>query len=104
MPSPIDVQKALSGMDYPASGAVAGRAELLTHDRIAGTGPAQGDAEHLLDRAVGVGDRREVGLGVDLQVLGLEAVQADGIGLVGQHVCQAHVLGKAAARCHGHRT
>ncbi|GAA4744849.1 hypothetical protein GCM10023328_28500 [Modestobacter marinus] len=41
---------------------------------------------------VGVGDGREVGLGLHPEVLRPEAVQADRIGLVGQYVRQAHVL------------
>ena len=59
-----------------------GRALLLADDGVAGADPREGAPDPLLDGLVGVGDRRQVGLGVDYQVLGLEAVQADRVGLV----------------------
>jgi hypothetical protein len=99
-----EVLRPVDRVEDPAAGAVPRRPELLAHDGVAGTGPAEGDPEHLLDGAVGVGHGGQVRLGVDLQVLCPEPLQADGVGLVGQHVRQSHVLGKAAAGCHGHRT
>ena len=80
-----------------------GVAELLAHDRVAGAGPASviRSCSSTARSASVTGVRSGL---VSTEVLGLEAVQADRVGLVGQHVCQPHVLVVAPARRHGHRT
>ena len=53
----------------------------------------EGAADGLLDGLVGVGDRRQVGLAHHVQVECLEAVVGDRVGVVGEHVGQAQVVG-----------
>jgi hypothetical protein len=48
-------------------------------------------AQQLLSVAVGVGDRREIGLGVDTQVGGAETAHGDLISGVGQRQCKSQV-------------
>src|SRR4030095_9068380 len=71
-------------VDDPAGARPAVRAELLADDAVAGAldGHAGADGPH--DRAVGLGHRAEVRLGLDDQVVGPEAGKTDAVGLVGQ--------------------
>ena len=59
-------------------------AELLTGDGVVRKALADVIAERVLDETVGFGDRRQVGLGDDLEVSGTEAFHRDGIGAVGE--------------------
>ena len=58
---------------------------------VAGTRVGQAGPDHLLDRAVGLGDRREVGLGLHHEVGGTEARHGDGVGRVGERVGELEV-------------
>ena len=66
--------------------------ELLAGDGVAGARALELGAHELLGADVGVGDRRQVGLGVDLQVGCAEAVHRQPVDLVGDHVRQAEVV------------
>ena len=55
---------------------VAVGAELLAQERIARSRPRQLVPDQLLGRVVRLRDRREVGLGVDLQVMRAKPAQA----------------------------
>ena len=59
-------------------------------------------ADHLLDRAVGLGDRREVGLGLDHQVAGSEPRHRERVGGVGERVREREV-GREVGREIGQR-
>ncbi len=63
---------------------VAGGAELLAHDGIRRTGAGQVLADHLLHRTVGLGDRGEIGLGVDHEVGRAKSRQRDAVGGIGE--------------------
>ncbi len=54
---------------------------------------AQRAPDRLLDRLVGVGHRRQVGLAHHVQVQRLEPALGDRVGVVGEHVGQAEVVG-----------
>ena len=75
---------AVDRVDDPAALRVAGRAELLADDGVARASAGEALAHHLLHRAVGLGDRREIGLGVDHEVGGAKARQRDVVGGVGE--------------------
>ena len=61
-----------------------GDAELLAEDRVAGPLGREPLAQRQLDRPVGLGHRRQVGLGLDHQVGGPEARDRDRVGDVGE--------------------
>jgi hypothetical protein len=67
-------------------------AELLTEHRVARPGPLEGAADQLLGRAVRLGDRRHVRLGVDAQVDRLEPLHRGGVGHVGEDVGEAQII------------
>ena len=57
-------------------------------------------AQRLLDGAVGLGDRGQVGLGLDHEILGAEAGQRDRVGDIGQLEREREVVGGAGHRAH----
>jgi hypothetical protein len=61
---------------------------------VPGTRAPERPADGLLDGGVGVGDRRQVGLGRDVQVERLEAAHGDRVGVVGQQVGESQVVGQ----------
>ena len=71
---------------------MAGRLELLAHDGVAGPGALELGADHLLRAPVGIADRGQVGLGVDDQVIGEEALHREPVHGVGEDVGQAQVV------------
>ena len=79
-------------VDDPASGAVAGGVELLTLDRVQGTGAFELVANDFLRCLVGVTDQREIGLGLDHEILGPEAGHRDPLHGIGKHVREAQVI------------
>ena len=88
-----EVLGAVDRVDDPASLAVPGRALLLAGDRVAGAHPRQRAPDALLDRLVGVGDRGEVGLAHHVQVERLEPGGGVRVGVVGEHVRKAQIVG-----------
>ncbi len=87
-----EVLRAVDGVDDPAPGAVAGRLELLTLHGVARPGPLELRADELLGRAVGVGDRREVRLALDDEVVGPEARDRHPLDGVREDVGQTQVV------------
>ncbi len=67
-----------------SSGGALGRAVLLAEHGVAGALGCEERAERRLDRAVGVGHRRQVGLRLDDEVTGAEARERDRVGHVGE--------------------
>ena len=78
----------------PPRPSVPGGAELLAEDRVARARLGQAGADHLLDRAVGLGDRREVGLGLHHQVGGAEPAHRERVGGVGERVREVEIGGE----------
>ena len=68
-------------------------AELLTEDRVGGAGLGELGAQGLLAGEVGVGDGAHVRLGGDVEVGGLEALEGQRIGEVGEFEGDAQVVG-----------
>ncbi len=66
-------------------------AVLLAHDRVARVQACESFAHHLLDRAVRLGDEREVGFGVDHEVGRAEARHRDAVGRVGEFECEREI-------------
>ena len=72
------------GIDHPlATGESRCAPELFAENRVVGTMRRQRRAQQLLGRPVGIGDRGEVGLGVDAQIERAESVQCQRVGRVG---------------------
>ena len=71
VPRPVD------RVDDPPSPARAGRALLLAEDRVAAALGAEHRPQLVLDLAVGLRHRRQVGLGLDDEVTGPEAREGD---------------------------
>src|SRR6185436_18412223 len=71
VPRPVD------RVDDPPSPARAGRALLLAEDRVAAALGAEHRPQLVLDLAVGLRHRRQVGLGLDDEVTGPEARDGD---------------------------
>jgi hypothetical protein len=94
-------------VDDPAARAAAGGLELLALDSIPGTGAPELVAHHLLGRAVGVADQREIGFGLDHEVLGPKARNGNPFHGIGKHVREAQVIvigrHRATLAAWGHR-
>src|SRR5690606_18476271 len=86
-----EVLGAVDGVDDPRPVAPAGVAELFTYHRVARPGTAQRAADRLLDGPVGVADRGEVRLGLDLEVDGLEPPHRQVVGGVRHDVGETEV-------------
>ena len=71
---------------------MAGAAEFLAEHGIPGTGTGQLAADGLLGRLVRISDRRQVRLGLDVEVQRLEAAHGLVIHGIGQHMGQAQVI------------
>ena len=76
-------------------------AVLLPVDSVTGPGTAQVFTDHALGLTVGGGDRGQVGLGLDLEVLGVEVAGGEAVHLVGNGVGQEEVVAPAALRGRG---
>ena len=63
---------------------VARRPELLAEDRVAGACPREVVADEALRLLVGDGDRGQIRLGLDLEVLGVEVRPGQRIGGAGE--------------------
>ena len=96
-----EVLGAVDRVDHPAPLAVPGRALLLAGDRVAGAHPRQRAPDALLDRLVGVGHRRQVRLAHHVQVERLEPALGERVGVVGEHVGEAQVVGVVRGGRHG---
>ena len=77
-----------------------GLAVLLAEHRVLGTPGRQVLAHRLLDGAVGLRDRGQVGLGLDHEILGAEPGHRDRIGDAGQLQREVEVVGGAGHRAH----
>ena len=88
-----EVLGAVDRVDHPAARSPAGRALLLAVERVARTGSAERAAHGLLDGLVGVGDRGQVGLVDDVQVLSLEPVHRQRVRVVGEDVRESQIVG-----------
>ena len=78
-------------------------AELLAQQRIPGAGGDQPVPDELLGRRVGLGDGRQVGLGLHLQVVGAEASERDLVGEGHELEGESQIgvdAGTLAGRCH----
>ena len=89
-----EVLGAVDRVDHPAPLAVTGRAHLLAEHRVARPGPRQRATDALLDRLVGVGHRREVGLVDHVQVQRLEPIGGQRVGVVREDVREPQVVGE----------
>ena len=76
--------RAVDRIDDPPARRVAGRAELLADNGVRRAGAGEVLAHHLLHRAVGFGDRGEIGLGVDHEVGRAKSPERDAVGGVGE--------------------
>jgi hypothetical protein len=74
------VLRAVDRVDDPAARAAPLGAELLPEDGVAGARGGEPLADELLGGLVGLGDRREVRLRLDAQVVGPEAAERDLVG------------------------
>ena len=84
---------AVDRIDDPAARRADARlALLLTEHGVVGSGARELGPDHGLDRAVGFGDGREVGLGLDHEVLGAEPGQAQAVGRIGELERERKVL------------
>jgi len=83
---------AVDGVDDPLPRAVAAGAELLPDDGVARPGAPQLGAHEVLGVAVGVGDGRQVGLGVHPQVGRLEPGRRQRVDHVGDDMGQPQVV------------
>jgi hypothetical protein len=85
-----EVPRAVDRVDDPARGGLLAAAlfaeEALARPTLRDRGP-----QRLLDRTVGVRDRRQVGLLIDAQVRGAEARQRERVGEVGELVREGEV-------------
>ena len=88
---PRVVLRAVDRVEHPATHTVARLAELLADDRVVRTGTTDPVTEQLLGRAVGLGHRREVGLGLHDQVVGAEPFAGDRVGTVRELEREAQV-------------
>ena len=78
-------------VDDPADTAVRVAALLFSEDVLARTLPCDPLAHHLLDRSVGVRDRAQVGLRLDVQVDRAEARHRQRVGYVCELECEREV-------------
>ncbi len=83
---------AVDRVDDPAPWPAAPPARLLAEHRVPGPRPAQHVAQRLFGGPVGVGYRRQVGLGLDPQVKRTETARRDVIGGVSEDVREAQVV------------
>ena len=70
--------------------------ELLAEDRVARPRLRKPLAQRPLDRVVGLGNRRQVWLGLHRQILGEVALERDRVGDIGQRQGQREVIGHGA--------
>ena len=92
-----EVLGAVDRVDHPLSlagaGGGLGGAELLPQHPVAGPGPGQRGPQRLLYRGVGVGHRREIRLGLHVEVQCPEPGRGDRVGGVCEHMRQRQVVG-----------
>ena len=86
------VLRRVDRVEHPAPRPAAGLPGLLAEHGVARPGPAQDVAQRVLGRPVGVGDRRQVGLGLDPQVERAEPLRRDVIGGVSEDVREPQVV------------
>jgi hypothetical protein len=91
-----EVPRAVDRVDDPARVGLAAAA-LLAEEALAGAPLDDRRPQRLLDRAVGVRDRRQVGLLVDPEIRGAEARQRERVGEVGELVREGEVRVDARA-------
>ena len=89
---------AVDRVDDPAAGTVAGTSELLTEHGVTGTGTGQLAADGLLGGLVRIGDRRQIGLRLDLEVERFEPAHGLVVHGIGQHMGQTQVIVVALKR------
>ena len=97
-----EVLRPVDRIDHPAPIAGALRAELFAGDRVVGTVLAEHVANRRLDRSVGIGDRRQVGLGLDREIGRAEALRRDRVGGVGEPLGQVEIAGVVRRRVRRH--
>ena len=97
-----EVLGAVDRVDHPLAALEDRRSTLfLAEDRVPGPLASQDRPDGFFDRLVGVGDRGEVGFGVDAQIEGAEAVEGDRVGPVGEGHCQLQVCRHFPLATHG---
>jgi len=92
-----EVLRPIDGVDDPGAFAGAGRAGFLADDRVVRPFGGEGSPYGVFDRAVRVGDRGQVGLGLDEQIGGEEAREAERVCRVGQGMREHKVVRPPAA-------
>ncbi len=85
------VAGAVDRVDDPAAPAPAGDPELLAEHAVARALGRESLADRRLDRSVGLRDRGQVGLRLDVQVARAKTAERDGIGRVGERESESKV-------------
>ena len=96
---PADVVlRAVDRIDDPAASAGAGLGlpVLLAKDRVAGVPLGEALADRFLDGAIRFGDRRQIRLGLDHEIVGLEAIHRDRVRHVSQGERKIEIVGHGA--------
>ena len=101
--APHEVLGPVDRVDDPLARGVPGGGQLLTQDGVAPARPPQLLADDALGLLVGLGDRREVRLGLHGEVAGVEAGQGEAVHLVGDRVRQVQVIAPAPLLGRGSR-
>src|SRR4029450_8401587 len=64
--------------------------------RLAWSSPTERTTDGLLSRRVGVGNRRQVRFGGDMQIERFEAAHSDGVGIIGEQTSQPKVISQTS--------
>ena len=78
------VPRTVDRINDPASAGVSALAELLAEDPVSRTSARESLPDRLFDRAVRLGHRGQIRLGLDDEVVRTKAAERDGVGLVGE--------------------